>query len=72
MPYNNFFLVVALKPRMNTDIYLYKIRRLYILSVYCNVHIATCIHNNIDNVRTFHISEMHIVCTYSILYNIDY
>ena len=23
MPYNNFFLVVALKPRMNTDIYIY-------------------------------------------------
>ena len=23
MPYNNFLLVVALKPRMNTDIYIY-------------------------------------------------
>ena len=30
MPYNNFFLVVALKPRMNTDIYIYIYIYIYI------------------------------------------
>ena len=38
MPYNNFLLVVALKPRMNTDIYIYIIQ---IIKVGKTIHTIT-------------------------------
>ena len=38
MPYNNFFLVAALKPRMNTDIYIYIYIYILIYSYILNVN----------------------------------
>ena len=43
MPYNNFYLVAALKPRMNTDIY-YIYIYIYIYIAYCAMLLTMCSH----------------------------
>ena len=57
MPYNNFFLVAALKPRMNTDIYIY----IYIY-IYIDPHVCRLLSMPMDTAFWKHIN----VCIMSI------
>ena len=60
MPYNNFFLVAALKSRMNTDIYIYIY--IYIIYIYIYTHL-----NPLKYITRKHSAFEHI-CIYNMNY----